>query len=100
MYEINWHHVDDKFSHCTITPITLLADNGKVIVAMDINGYKFQGTKKNYFNTKKQAEEQIKQYIKQAIDQAEIDIAKAKADLEHLKQYISSLEKLAVDLKL
>lgn len=64
MYEINVHSVDDEFSHVTVTPITVIADDGETIVGIDNNGHKFTGSKAYYFDTKQDAIDHVKRNLK------------------------------------
>ena len=66
MHEINWHSIDDVFSHCTVTPITVIREgilpgcSAVSITAIDSTGYKFQGSPEDYYLTEKEAWEEVK----------------------------------------
>ena len=61
MYEVNWHSIGDKFSHCTVTAITVTREGilpgctGVTITAIDHEGGEFQGSPGNYHNTEAEA---------------------------------------------
>ena len=66
MYEINWHSVDNVFSHCSVTPITVIREgifpgcSSVSITAIDSEGNKFQGSPEYYYLTEEEAWEAIK----------------------------------------
>lgn len=97
-YEINWHSVDDVFSHCTVTPITVIREDvlpgctGISITAIGSDGRRFQGSPDHYFKTEAEAwakvksdlEEAVKENAKQAREQERL-VFKMRAYLEQLK---------------
>lgn len=74
MYEVNWHHVNDKFSHCTVTSIRVIREgvlpgcSGVTITAIDHTGRKFQGSPDNYCISEEIAWDKIKQTIAEGIE--------------------------------
>lgn len=72
-YEINWYSVDDVFSHCTVTPITVIREGilpgctGISITATGSDGRRFQGAPDRYFKTEAEAWTKVKSDLEQAI---------------------------------
>lgn len=97
-YEINWHSVDDAFSHCTVTPITVIREGvlpgctGISITAIGSDRGRFQGSPDDYFKTEAEAwakvksdlEKAVKENAKQAREQERL-VLKMRAYLEQLK---------------
>lgn len=77
MYAVNWHcreNDDNVFSHCTVTPITVLREgilpgcSAESITAKDSEGRVFHGTLNDYFVTEDAAWENISDVLKNAIE--------------------------------
>ena len=96
-YEINWHSSGDVFSHCTVTPITVIREgvlpgcSGVSITAISSDGHKFQGSPGNYFNTESEAWESVKEDLVEAVRDYESQI---KAQQKHLRAMIKFWEEL------
>lgn len=80
MYEVNWHYKNDVFSHCTVTPITVIREGvlpgceGESITAIGADGRKFLGTAKEYFNTEVEAWGSVRLELLQAISARDREI--------------------------
>lgn len=77
MYEINWHYKDreqTQFSHCTVTPITVLREgilpecSAVSITAKGSDGQTFQGSPRDYFETEAQAWAQARRDLIETIE--------------------------------
>ena len=73
MYEVNWHSIGDKFSHCTVTAITVTREGilpgstGVTITATDHDGREFRGSPGDYHNTEAEAWAEVKAVISETI---------------------------------
>lgn len=97
MYEVNWHSVGDKFSHCTVTAITVTREGilpgctGVTITATDHEGRKFQGSPGNYHNTEAEAWAEVKVVISETIKANESSIAKLVNETNALREYLTKV---------
>ena len=97
LYEINWHYVGDKFSHCTVTPIKVLREGilpgctAVSITARDASGRKFQGSPDDYFKTEEDAWRQIKKDLLQTIEANDKCVETLKDETHRLFKYLCSL---------
>lgn len=97
MYEVNWHSVGDKFSHCTVTAITVTREGilpgctGVTITATDNEGRKFQGSPDNYHNTEAEAWAEVKVDISETIKANESSIAKLVNETNALREYLTKI---------
>lgn len=98
MYEVNWHYVNERFSHCTVTPITVTREGvspgctGVSIDAIDHTGRKFIGSPRNYFDSEEAAWSEVKTDLLAMVEAKEAEMAK-------LKDEVFALFKFAVKLK-
>lgn len=97
MYEVNWHHANDKFSHCTVTPITVIREGvlpgctGISITAKDSSGRKFQGSPDNYYSTEEAAWEAVKAELAEGIEAHEKQLSELQVKLATLREYLAKL---------
>jgi hypothetical protein len=88
MYEINWHNTytrdrDGVFTHCTVTPITILrrgiqpGATRETITGRDGNGRRFTGNPKDYYKTSEEAWSAVKE-----------DILRLQADIAAMKEFL------------
>jgi len=97
LYEVNWHFVDEVFSHCTVTPITVLREGvlpgctAVSITAMDASGRKFQGSPDNYFKTEEAAWRKIKADLLQTIKSNDEQVKALNAESYRIYLYLYSL---------
>ena len=100
LYEINWHYKDreqNKFSHCTVTPITVIRESALPgcsavsITAKDSNGRMFQGIAGNYFETEAAAWAQAKQDLLDTIKNNDEMVTALKGDTHRLFSFLITL---------
>ena len=97
MYEINWHSVDDKFSHCSVTPITVIREgvlpgcSAVSITAIDNTGHRFQGSPEDYYSTEKEAWEEVKAMLSENIRRSIEKIEELQLDLDVQEMYLDRL---------
>lgn len=99
MYEVNWNTACDVFSKCTVTPITVTREGmlpgctGVTIDAVDVNGRKFVGSPKDYFNTEEEAWESARFDIAQTIDNLEMRLENIKDNLFAYHKFLMEISK-------
>lgn len=97
MYEVNWHSVRNVFSHCTITPITVLREGvlpgctGVSITAKDSRGNKFQGSPDNYYATEEAAWAAVRVELAESVEAHEKQLAELQAQLSAQREYLAKL---------
>jgi len=97
MYEVNWHSVGDKFSHCTVTRITVTREGvlpgctGVTITATDHNGQKFQGSPDNYHATEDEAWVEVRAAVRETVKANESSIAKLVSETNALRDYLTKV---------
>ena len=83
LYEINWYYTDNeqtKFSHCTVTPITIVREgilpgcSAVSITAKDSDGRTFQGSPRNYFESEAAAWAKAKQDLIDTIQEIDEEV--------------------------
>ena len=99
MYEINWHNTytrdrDGVFTHCTVTPITILrrgiqpGATRETITGRDGNGRRFTGNPKDYYKTSEEAWSAVKEAISESIAGYEEDLLRLQADIAAMKEFL------------
>ena len=97
MHEVNWHSVNDVFSHCTVTPITVIREGvlpgctGVSITAIGSDGHKFQGSPDNYYATEEAAWAAVKVELALTIEAHEKQLAELQAQLTAQREYLAKL---------
>lgn len=97
LYEVNWHYKADRFSHCTVTPITVLREGvlpgrtGVSITATNSSGQKFLGTPGDYFSSEEAAWDSIKADLLQTIECNDKRIEELKEENFILHMYLCGL---------
>lgn len=97
MYEVNWHHANGKFSHCSVTPITVFREGvlagctGVTISAKDSSGRKFIGTPDNYYASEAEAWEAITAELAQCIASREKASADMASELATMREFFEKL---------
>lgn len=97
MYEVNWHCENDKFSHCTVTPIAVLREgilpgcSAVSITARDASGRKFHGSPGDYFKTKESAWEHVKEHLLQTVLSNDKTIETLKDESFRMHKYLCGL---------
>lgn len=97
MYEVNWHSVGDVFSHCTVTPITVLREGvlpgctGVSITAKDSQGNKFQGSPDNYYATEEAAWAAVRVELAESVEAHEKQLAELQEQLSAQRGYLEKL---------
>ena len=78
LYEINWHYKDDEqtvFSHCTVTPITVLREgilpgcSAPSITAKAADGRTFLGSARDYFESEAAAWAEVRQDLRSTVQE-------------------------------
>lgn len=104
-YEVNWHECNGKFSHCTVTSITVVREGvlpgctRVSISAIDCNGRKFQGSPIDYYATEAEAWEHVKNGLRGTVQLNNAVIARLTSETDALQKYIISLGVLNDKLK-
>ena len=97
MYEVNWHSVNDVFSHCTVTPITVLREgvlpgcSGVSITAKDSAGRKFHGSPDNYYATEEAAWAAVKAELVESVETHEKQLAELQVQLSTQRGFLEKL---------
>lgn len=97
MYEVNWHAVNDVFSHCTVTPITVIREGvlpgctGVSITAKDNAGRKFQGSPDNYYATEEAAWAAVRTELAESAEAHEKQLAELQERLTAQREYLAKL---------
>lgn len=100
LYEINWHYKDNgqtKFSHCTVTPITLVREgilpgcSAVSITAKGSDGRTFHGSPRDYFETEAQAWAQAKQDLIDTIQHNDEAVERLKDETHRLFSFLIKL---------
>ena len=97
LYEINWHSVGDRFSHCSVTPITVIREgvlpgcSGVSITAIGSDGRKFLGAPSNYYATEAEAWTAARKELEDSIEAKQADLFALASELRHLRTYLQTL---------
>ena len=95
IYEVNWHYVNDVFSHCTVTPITVIREGvlpgctGISITAKDSKGHKFLGSPENYYVSEEAAWEAAMVELAKSVEAHEKRLAELQEQLDALRDYLA-----------
>lgn len=102
MYEVNWHYRENDnnaFSHCTVTPITVLRQgilpgcSAESITAKDSEGRVFQGTLKDYFVTEDAAWENIRDGLKDTIESNDEAVVRLQKETRAMFMFLMKITK-------
>lgn len=97
MYEVNWHSVNDVFSHCTVTPITVLREGvlpgctAVSVTATDSQGNEFLGSPNDYYATEGDAWAAVKVELEEGVLAHEEQVAELQKQLNALRDYLAKL---------
>lgn len=97
MYEVNWHAVNDVFSHCTVTPIKVTREGvlpgctRVSITAKDSKGNKFQGSPEDYYATEEEAWAAVKRELTESVERCEKQLVEMQTQLRSLRSYLVSI---------
>jgi len=93
LYEVNWHFIDDAFSHCSVSPITVIRKGctGNTIIAIDSKGDKFQGSPDNYYATESDAWLAVKAELLKSIELYEKRLVELQIQLSYQREYLGKL---------
>ena len=97
MYEADWHAENNVFSHCTVTPITVIREGvlpgctGVSITAKDSRGHTFLGTPDNYHVTEAAAWAAVKVELEESIEAHEKQLAETQKQLNAQRNYLAKL---------
>jgi hypothetical protein len=98
MYEINWHSVGEIFSHCTVTPITVIREGvlpgcmGVSITAIASDGHKFIGSPQNYYHTEEAAWAAAKEELAKSIEAHEKELTETHAQLTAQREFLATIK--------
>lgn len=96
-YEVNWHYVNEIFSHCTVTPITVIREgvlpgcSSVSISAIDSKGIKFLGSPSNYHASKDAAWAAAKAELAETIKTNEEMLVKLQKQVTAQCEYLARL---------
>jgi hypothetical protein len=97
MYELNWHSVNEVFSECSVTKITVIRESvlpgctGISITAIDSDGRTFQGPADNYYETESAAWKAAKELLAGSIADHEKQLAEIQTQLFAQREYMTTL---------
>ena len=97
LYEVNWHYKEEVFSHCTVTPITVLRRSvlpgcaAESITARGVDGRKFEGSPRDFFETEKAAWDDVVATLKETMDSTDTAISKLTVENFHIHRFLCSL---------
>lgn len=103
LYEINWHYKDgeqtkfSKFSHCTVTPITVIREgvlpgcSAPSITAIGADGRTFQGSPNDYFESEADAWAEVKQDLLDTIESNDEEVRRLNAETYSLFSFLRTL---------
>lgn len=98
MYEVTWYYKNDVFSHCTVTPITILRRGvlpgctAETITAKGVDGRTFQGCPRDFFETEADAWKDTVSSIKETIDSNDTAIKRLEDENFNLHRFLCSLK--------
>lgn len=99
LYEINWHGVDSSFTHCTVTPITVLREgcspgcSAVSITAKDAAGRVFHGSPGDYFPSEEEAWKNVVETLDESLVGLKAAAEETAQEIESLDRYLRSLRK-------
>lgn len=99
LYEVHWNSINDEFTHCSVTPITVIREgvlpgcSGVSITAKDASGQVFQGSPRDYFHSEEEAWKAVVEDLENSRSSLTKTAAKIAQELEHLDRYLGSLRK-------
>ena len=100
LYEINWYYTENeqtKFSHCTVTPITVVREgilpgcSAVSITAKGSDGRTFQGSPRDYFVSEATAWAQAKQDLIDTIQHNDEEVERLKDETHRLFSFLIKL---------
>lgn len=97
IYEVHWHYINDVFSHCTVTPITVLHESmlpgctTVSITAIDSEGYKFKCSPNDYYATEEDAWLAVKTDLTKNIKLHEKRLAELQMNIAAQRKYLDKL---------
>lgn len=99
LYEVHWNSINDEFTHCSVTPITVIREgvlpgcSGVSITAKDASGRVFQGSPRDYFHSEEEAWKAVVGDLENSRSSLTKTVVKIAQELEHLDRYLGSLRK-------
>lgn len=99
LYEVHWHSINDEFTHCSVTPLTVIREgvlpgcSGVSITAKDASGRVFLGSPRDYFHSEEEAWKAVVEDLESSRSRLTKTAAKIARELEHLDRYLGSLRK-------
>lgn len=97
MYEVNWHSINDVFSHCTVTPITVIREGvlpgctGISIAAKGSDGRTFQGSPESYYASEEAAWSAVKAELAASITAHEKQLAEVQTQLDAQREFLAKV---------
>ena len=97
LYKINWHYKDDEqtvFSHCTVTPITVLREgilpgcSAPSITAKAADGRTFLGSARDYFESEAAAWAEVKQDLLSTVQENDKRIEELSEENHNLFRFL------------
>ena len=99
LYEVHWHSINDEFTSCSVTPLTVIREgvlpgcSGVSITAKDASGRVFLGSPRDYFHSEEEAWKTVVEDLESSRSRLTKTVAKIARELEHLDRYLGSLRK-------
>ena len=100
LWEINhhWTKLDDEdsvFTGCSVSPIYVIEEDiapgasAPSILARDVNGNKFRGSRKNYFETEELAWKEIKRDLSESLSHYQSEINLLQAQCSAIEKFLN-----------
>ena len=97
MYEVNWHYVEDKFSHVTVTPITVTwrgLQPGATLETLrfkDADGTECIAGVECFYETEAKAWEAARLELAEAIQSVEADMELMRSNARSMGNYLQDI---------
>lgn len=98
LYETNWHYVEEDFSHCSVTPITVVrhgvleGSTGVTITAIDSKGERFLGSPDNYHETEAEAWAGVRAEIEETVKAHKLHAAYLQKEIGTMTAFLKEIE--------
>ena len=105
LWEINYHWTklgdeDSIFTGCSVSPIYVIEENiapgatAPTILAKDVHGNKFRGSRKNYFETEEAAWSDIERDLNESLVHYTSEIELLQAQCAAIKKFLNENENI------
>ena len=99
VFEVNTHYKNDLFSHCTVTPVTVIREgilpgcSAESFTGIDQNGERFTGILQDFYTSEQDAWLKVRQDTIGGIIESEKRVQKEEKIAANLKAYLTKLDK-------